>query len=145
MRRNKQVRLFSRYILSGCAAAITHFSVLAILIEFVDFNAAIASILGFCAAIVVNYSLQYYCTFRAQGPHSVILFRYLLVTFAMLALNTLLFWTLNSKLSLHYLAAQSIATAVIMIGNFSINRRYTFVSDRKPDTGQNVRLVDKHG
>lgn len=120
--------MFLRYSLSGLAATITHFSILAALVEFVGLNATLASLLGFCAAIFVNYSCQYWWTFKAKGSHHIIIFRYLLVTTAMLGLNTLLFWTLTSKLSLHYLIAQSLTTAVIMLANFNINRRYTFAS-----------------
>lgn len=125
-----QIRQFARYSLSGFAAAITHFLILALLIEFIALNATLASAAGFCAAIVVNYTLQYYWTFRAKESHYITLLRYIFVTSFMFIVNISLFWVLNSQILLHYLIAQSITTALVMLGNYGINRHYTFSARR---------------
>jgi putative flippase GtrA len=108
-------------------AAIAHFTVLWILVEWFGVYPTYASAIGFCVAMFVNYSLQYYWTFRAKGPHGVLFSRYLAVTLAMLGVNTLIFWLLNESAGVPYLVAQVVATGCVMFLNFTINRRYTFV------------------
>jgi len=108
-------------------AAIAHFTVLWILVERFGVYPTYASASGFCVAIFVNYSLQYYWTFRAKGPHGLLFFRYLFVTMAMLGVNTLIFWLLNELAGVPYLIAQVVATGCVMFLNFTLNRRYTFV------------------
>ena len=120
------MKVFIRYVAAGSLAAIAHFAVLWALVEWFDVYATYASAIGFCVAIFVNYSLQYYWTFRAAGPHAVLFLRYLVVTLSMLGVNTLLFWILNEAAGVYYLIAQVIATGCVMILNFTINRRYTF-------------------
>lgn len=120
------MKVFLRYTVAGSIAAIAHFSVLWGLVEWFGVYATYASATGFCVAIFVNYSLQYYWTFRAKGPHGVMFLRYLVVTLTMLGVNTLLFWTLNEAMGVYYLVAQVIATGCVMILNFTINRYYTF-------------------
>ena len=54
--------------------------------------------------------------------------RYTLVTLAMLLVNLLIFWFLNEQLGIYYFIAQIVATGIVVILNFTINRRWTFVS-----------------
>lgn len=119
--------VFFRYTVAGSMAAVAHFTVLWILVEWFGVYPTYASAIGFCVAIFVNYSLQYYWTFRAKGPHGVLFLRYLVVTLLMLGVNTLIFWTLNEAMGIYYLVAQVVATGCVMILNFTINRHYTFV------------------
>jgi putative flippase GtrA len=121
------VKVFFRYTVSGLMAAIAHFTVLWILVEWFGVYPTYASAIGFCVAMFVNYSLQYYWTFRAKGPHGLLFSRYVIVTLSMLGVNTLIFWTLNEVAGIYYLAAQLVATGGVMILNFTINRHYTFV------------------
>ena len=109
-------------------AAAAHFCALWLLVEFCGANATAASAIGFCVATVVNYSLQYHWTFRASGPHSTLFWRYLAVSTTMLGVNTALFWTLCKVVGMHYLVAQIVATGAVVVLNFTINRRYTFVA-----------------
>ena len=125
---NEQVGVFIRYCISGGIAAVMHFSVLILLIEWVGLNPTLASATGFCAATCVNYSLQYYWTFMATGPHSVIFARYVMVTLTMLGVNTGLFWTLNEVYDIHYVIAQAAAIGTVVLFNFIINQRYTFTA-----------------
>jgi len=125
--RSKPTAVFVRYIVSGSLAAMTHFGVLALLVEVMDTDPTLASAIGFVAALFVNYSMQYHWTFAAEGPHGVIFTRYVVVTFSMLGLNTVLFWSaLNAMPGNHYLIAQCVATGVVVLLNFTLNSRYTF-------------------
>ena len=127
-RLSPRISLFGRYIISGWIAATVHFALLFFLVEWQSLNPTLASALGFTAAIFVNYSLQYYWTFSVSGPHRTFFLRYLSVTMLTLGINTLLFWTLNAVMEIHYTIAQVVATGVVVIVNFAINQRYTFSS-----------------
>lgn len=122
------VRQFLKYSVAGGFAAVAHFGVLVLLVENYAVLPTIASGIGFCIAGAVNYTLQYYWTFRASGPHALMLSRYTLVTLAMLLVNLLIFWFLNEQLDVYYFIAQIVATGIVVILNFTINRRWTFVS-----------------
>jgi len=126
------LKVFIRYTVAGSMAAIAHFAVLWVLVEWRGVYPTYASAIGFCVAMFVNYSLQYYWTFRATGPHGVLFSRYVAVTLAMLVVNTMIFWLLNEPVGMPYLVAQVVATGCVMFLNFTINRRYTFVHDSPP-------------
>jgi len=117
---------FTRYGLSGGAAAATHLAVLSILVELAGSPPVLASVVGFVCATLVNYTLQHrFVFFRSRG-HGSYLPRYLSVTMGTMILNTLLFWTLSSAVGLDYLASQVITIGVIVPINFALNRNYTF-------------------
>ncbi|WP_458498542.1 GtrA family protein [Methylomagnum sp.] len=120
------IKQLFRYLISGSVAATAHLLTLTILVERFDVVPLTASILGFCVAVVFNYSLQYHWTFAAHGSHAIIFSRYIGVTLAMLGINTLLFWIFQVRFSLPYLLAQVLATGIIVILNFNINRNFTF-------------------
>ena len=124
--RAKNLSVFIRYVISGAIAAAAHFGLLILLVESISLNATLASAIGFCVAIFVNYSFQYHWTFRVDGPHGVFFFRYVVVTFAMLGVNTGIFWFFHEQLDAPYLLAQVVATGIVVLFNFTINLRYTF-------------------
>jgi putative flippase GtrA len=117
---------FGRYVIGGLAATIAHILVLMLLVEQFGVNPSVATSIGFCIAVVINYNFQYYWTFAAKGSHAKIFSRYVIVTFAMLGVNLVLFWVLTHPVRLPYLYAQLVATGVIMFCNFAINKLYTF-------------------
>ncbi len=121
-------RILFRYLIGGGLAAAAHFSILIALVEWVSVGATFASATGFCAAVAVNYTLQYYWTFASTGSHRVIFLRYLSITLAMLGLNTAVFWMLHQRFAVPYLLAQFVTTGAILIINFTVNRRYTFIT-----------------
>jgi putative flippase GtrA len=124
--------VFLRYMISGGAAAAVHFALLIALVKSLDANPTLASAIGFCAAILVNYSLQYYWTFNTRGTHTATFVRYLGLTLMMLGVNTGLFWLMNVQVGLNYLVAQAIATIIVVPVNFQVNRRVTF--PHRPDS-----------
>ena len=99
---------------------------LLILVEFFHINPSISTSIGFCIAVIVNYNFQYHWTFLSSGLHSQVFPRYVLVTFVMLGVNLIIFFLLTRFGHLPYIYAQLTATALVMVCNFAINRRYTF-------------------
>ena len=130
--KSKQKGVVFRYLVSGTIAAIVHFGLLIVLIEFLTINPTLASALGFTAAVFINYSLQFHWTFaiESKGMHQVIFTRYLLVTLFTLSLNTVLFWTMNEFVGFQYLYSQIFVTGIVLIVNFLVNNKYTFNQNR---------------
>jgi putative flippase GtrA len=117
---------FVRYVVGGGVATLIHLTVLTVLVEKFRLRPTVGTSLGFCVGSVFNYAFQYYLTFRAKGLHAGIFVRYAIVTVIMLGLNAALFDWLTKILGLPYLYAQMLATSVIMLFNFAINKLYTF-------------------
>lgn len=115
-----------RYLIGGAAATMAHISILMLLVELFNIDPSISTSIGFCIAVVVNYNFQYHWTFVSTDPHSRIFPRYVIVTFVMLGVNLTIFLMLTRFGRLPYIYAQLIATALVMVCNFAINRQYTF-------------------
>lgn len=121
-----QMAQLVRYVASGGIAASVLLGVLVALREMVGLNATLSSAIGFLAAVLVNYSLQYKWVFDSGGSHLVRGSRYVFVTTLTLVVNVLLFWILHENLAVWYPAAQVIAISVVFLINFYLNRRFTF-------------------
>ena len=117
-----------RYLISGGTAALIHFAVLTTLVEWFATVPLVATSIGFVIGSLVNYLLQYHWTFEADGLHHVMLSRYAAVTLTTMAINNALFWTFTEQFGMHYLLAQLLATGMMVIVNFLINKHYTFVT-----------------
>jgi putative flippase GtrA len=115
-----------KYSIAGVAAAATHLAVLAGLVQFMHAPTPIASAIGFCCAIPVNYSIQHTFVFRRTGSHTIYFIRYLTVTFVMLVGNVIMFSILTEVIGLFYLFAQVIVIGILFVLNFLINRTLTF-------------------
>ena len=116
---------FGRYIVSGFIAVVVHYSSLFILVS-QGLDPILATSLGFALAIVVNYISQYYWVFNTSRPHRHTFPSYVGVTVAMMGTNASIFWFASAKLDWHYMFAQAVATAAVVVLNFTINRRFTF-------------------
>lgn len=125
------MRVLFRYLVAGGTAAFCHFVVLILLVELAEVNATISSMIGFCLAVLVNYTLQYHWTFELSEPHGRILTRYVLTTFTMLGVNTIIFWIFHEKLGVMYVIAQIIATGIVTVLNFLINKHFIFVATQQ--------------
>lgn len=121
-------RILFRYLVSGGLASAVQFAILIALVELTRADPTQASVIGFCAAVVINYNLQYHWTFGAAGAHSVIFLRYSTITFAMLGLNTALFWMMHEHLGIDYVIAQLVTKGFVLVINFTVNRHYTFTA-----------------
>lgn len=129
---------FVAYGMAGSVAVVTHIAVLTILAELAGMPKTVASGIGFCCAIPVNYTLQHRFVFASNTPHHKAFVRYLATTFGALALNVALFHALLKTMSIHYVLAQLIVIGVVFVVNFTVNRAYTFANDsiREIDPGE---------
>lgn len=117
---------FCRYVIAGCVAVTVHLCVLVLLVEHFAVIATVATGAGFVLGCVANYLLQRAWVFRDRTSPVFSIARYALVTAGTFACNLGLFWLAHHALGLWYPVSQLLATGIIFLGNFVINRHFTF-------------------
>lgn len=117
---------FIKYSIAGIAATATHLAVLAGLAQLLQAPKPMASAIGFCCAIPVNYFVQHRFVFRKTGGHTIYFMRYLTVTLMLLVANVIIFSILTQILGLFYIFAQIIVIGILFVLNFIVNRTFTF-------------------
>jgi putative flippase GtrA len=99
---------------------------LVLLVEVWQVNAIAASVAGYIVGIVVNYSLNYGFTFQSKRRHHILVPKFLVVALTGLALNTITMSVGVSWLEIHYMLAQLIAVAIVLVWSFAANRLWVF-------------------
>ena len=87
---------------------------------------AFASGLAFAVAVVNNYLLNRWWTFRSSRTMGTEFLKFLVVSIAGLALNELVFWVFRARLDLHVLLSQLLAIACVLPFNFVVNKLWSF-------------------
>ena len=87
---------------------------------------AFASGLAFAVAVVNNYLLNRWWTFRSSGTMGTEFLKFLVVSVAGLALNELVFWAFRAQLDLHVMLSQLLAIACVLPFNFIVNKLWSF-------------------
>ncbi|WP_428355617.1 GtrA family protein [Methyloprofundus sp.] len=144
MNRNNFFYTLFRYLISGGLATAVHFGVLIALLEFQLAVPLHASMIGAACGFLVNYHIQFHWTFKVSGPHRRFFIRYLFVSGTMFGLNAAIFWLATTPemfallkslpypkqipqpKNIAYWYAQVIATGIVFLCNFLVNRYYTF-------------------
>ena len=129
MSRNEQllvVKQFASFTACGAVGTAAHYSALIALVHGLQVSPVPASAIGFTIGALVNYSLNYRLTFRSKRLHRDSMPKFFAVALAGLLLNTAIMALLTTRLSVHYLIAQIIATGVVLMWNFAVNRWWTF-------------------
>ncbi|MEU4421019.1 GtrA family protein [Actinoplanes sp. NPDC024001] len=116
----------ARYAISGGLSALTHFSVGLAGTGLLRLSPVPASTAGFAASVVVSYLLQHAWVFRSGAGHAVAGPRFLTVTAAALALNTVVLWLGADVLDGPYPVVQAVALVLIPVLNYALNSRWTF-------------------
>lgn len=116
---------FVRFGGVGLIGTSAHYLVLLILVEALAQTPVFASSCGAVAGALINYILNRRITFASTRPHREALPRFLLVALAGLVLNAV-FMAAQLGMGVHYLLAQLVATALVLVFNFVANRLWTF-------------------
>ena len=87
-----------------------------------------ASALAFMVAVVNNFLFNRWWTFRSTGPAHVEFGKFLTVSLAGLALNTLAFSLFRGHLALPVLLSQLLAIGCVLPFNFLVNKFWSFRS-----------------
>jgi putative flippase GtrA len=115
---------FARFlIVGGIATALQYAILFALAGEGV--RPLLASSIGFVVSAVGNYTLNRRFTFHSDVKYVTGLERFSIIAGVGLALNAVVM-AAGIALGIHYLASQILATAVVLLWNFQVNRVWTF-------------------
>lgn len=117
---------FLKFSLVGVAATLTTCAVLILLVEVLHWGAVPASVAGYLAGAGVNYVLNYRFTFSSTQRHRVAIPRFLAIVAVGLALNSGIMHLAVNRLGIHYLLAQLLAVAIVLMWSFTMNRLWAF-------------------
>lgn len=117
---------FTAFAGIGAIGTLCHFLVLTLCVDGLRLGPVAGSSLGAIAGALVNYWLNYHWNYRSRRRHRVALTRFLVVATIGFSLNALAMEALAVRLGLHYLLAQGLATAFVLVWNFSANHWWTF-------------------
>lgn len=119
--------IFFWYTLSGGAATAVHYAVLLMLVELLGFSPALSAAIGALCGAAVSYLINRHITFPgASLRHQQAIPRFLTVAVAGALVNGGLVWAGVHLLDWHYLAAQALATVVVLGLTYRLNRSWTF-------------------
>ena len=117
---------FVRYTLAGGVATSTHYGVLVGLVEGFGLSPPPSAALGALCGALVAYVANRRFTFSSDASHRRALPRFLAIALLGGALNGFLVWVGTRGLAWHYLAAQVVATVLVLGLTFCLNRSWTF-------------------
>jgi putative flippase GtrA len=126
---DKKLNLLGQFIAYtgvGAIGTAAHYLVLVVLVELLRLEPVTASSCGAITGAIVNYILNYKFTFKSRKKHSVAATRFMLVALAGFFVNLFMMWLFTSAMAMNYLLAQVIATGVVLVTNYSLNRIWTF-------------------
>ncbi len=136
MKRRDLLLQFLRFSGVGAIGTVAHYAILIALVQAGGVGPVLASSAGFAIGALVNYLLSYHFVFASREPHWEAGAKFLGVALAGIFLNALLMSLGTQLLQFHYLFSQILATMLVLLWNFSANRRWTF-SGKKQETSTN--------
>jgi putative flippase GtrA len=116
---------FLKFAAGGAVGTACHYATLVLWVEVLGGAVVPGAFVGFCIGALVNYLIARRFVFRSERPHAAALPRFALVAASGAAINTGIVALLNGA-GVHYLAAQVVATVVVLGWNFVLNRSWTF-------------------
>ena len=119
--------VFFWYVLAGGIATAVHYVVLLLMVEVFAFPAAPSAACGALCGATVSYLVNRLVTFPGSNVrHLQAVPRFTLIALGGAALNGALVWVGVHLLSWHYLAAQAMATLLVLGLTYRLNRSWTF-------------------
>lgn len=119
--------VFFLYVVAGGIATAAHYAVLLVLVEVFAFPAAPSAAFGALCGAAVSYVVNRLMTFSGTlVRHRQAVPRFVLIAVVGAALNGALVWVGVYLLSWHYLAAQALATLLVLGLTYRLNRSWTF-------------------
>jgi putative flippase GtrA len=123
----REIGRFARFAAVGGAATAFQYAVLVACVQELTLAPVVASAIGFALSSLLNYYLNYRLTFRSSQAHAIAMPRFLLIAGVGLAANSVAMWALTTQGHLQYIAAQLIATTLVLLWNYTANRKWTFL------------------
>ena len=122
----RTVRQFLAFTGVGAVGTAGHYLTLILLVETLQWNPVLSTSLGFVVGALINYILNYKYTFSSNKSHHETLFRFLLVAVIGALINSGIMYLGTTLWSVNYLLTQLVATGIVLIQNFTLNKLWTF-------------------
>jgi putative flippase GtrA len=119
----------ARYVLVGAVATAAHYVFLVAAVELLRWQAWLAAGAGAVLGAQVAYLGNRGFTFEHRGAVAASWWRFQ-ATAALGALANMAIVALATRLGLHYLIGQVVATLLVMLATFVVNARWTFAATR---------------
>ena len=115
-----------RYALVGLLATAIHYLVLVMLVEVAKIDGCVAAGIGALCGALAAYAGNRRYTFARDTPHRRALPRFLAVAAVGVATSAAFVAMGTLWLHLPYLVPQAAATLLVLVGGYSLNRRWSF-------------------
>lgn len=133
--RPRPVRLIAQYFkfgMVGSAATVTHVVAFGLWIEVAGMTPLGANVAAFGVAIVIGFLGHFYWTFRRPHAHHMsswqaALVKFVVVSLAGLALNSLAVYVVVNMLAMSYVYAVALMVTVVPVGTFVLSRSWAFL------------------
>ncbi|MES1158687.1 MAG: GtrA family protein [Terricaulis silvestris] len=122
---HEMTRQFLRFAAVGAVATVVHYAILISLKEGAGLTPVAATTAGYTFGALLSYTLNRRFTFATRPSFGRGLLKYAIVIAMGAVINAGIVATLT-RLGLHYLLAQVIATGLVMIWNFAASRLVVF-------------------
>lgn len=132
---------FVIFAVVGAASTACHFAALWTLHQPLGVNLIVATTVGYVVGAVVNYLLNRRFTFStSRTGHEAAVPRFATVALAGMALNAGIM-ALLARLApeVNFLLRQCVATGIVLVFNFVLNRQWTFRHGDASGAGGNIR------
>lgn len=111
----------------GLVGTAGHYLVLYLMVEFVGLAVLTSSSAGFVTGAVINHELNRRFLFhRTQRSYSGSVVRFFIVAAAGFLVNLSVMYVLTGIFSVYYLIAQVVATGLVFLATFLVNKLWTF-------------------
>ena len=139
--RKKIFSEFINYLAASIIGTSIHFLLLYGLIRFFSFNTLFATTFGALVGAITIYILNYFLIFKSNKRHRETFSKFIAVATFSIIFNGIAMKALISISSWHYLSLQFIATGLVFVSNFILNRCWTFSSPipEKPLVGDDAK------
>jgi putative flippase GtrA len=122
--------IFVRFTGAGAIGTAAHYMVLVGLVSGFGSTGFGASVAGSIVGALINYAISYFWVFRSRQGHRYAFPRFFAVAALGLAVNAAVMYLLTSAASVHFLVAQLVATAFVLLVGFLLNAKWTFGRSR---------------
>lgn len=115
-----------RFLMVGLAATGTHFVVLALLYQGLNFGILSATFLAFAVSFLLSYTAHYHFTFKSTGDHKTGIAKFLVSSGIGLLWNLLLMYVLVEKFAVNYVIAFVLMSVVVAMNSFVLGKIWVF-------------------
>ncbi|HPL95294.1 MAG TPA: GtrA family protein [bacterium] len=124
---------FFKFCVVGTTGAIIDIGGLWLLVEFVGLYYLVGATISFVAAVINNYFLNKYWTFKDQSKISLAqFFSFSIISVIGLGINLLTMYIFVECVNLNYLISKAIASLIVLSWNFLMNKYITFKKSYGP-------------